>query len=257
MPSLSSSLWKYHSVEWNPKVASVLQNQDNQLNASVSHFVLPDLSTIYSQNDRVDYLFQTPTHKRILTVATCRYTAETIANTVLKADKVLLVGGNEKIDQQNQPTLSTIEAAKILREQHNDLELWGVTNPNDPNSCENVQKKIEAGISGFITQPLLSSNALQTLEDYPREDDTVFVAGVAMPRTAKSLQFWRKLLEQPDLEEDPLFRAHLAFFSQPYFTPMAWIGREVENLSTHATVDGVHFMPMGNTEDLLSVFRHI
>ena len=255
-PTVSLGRWKFHTVEWSPKVAEI----QSQLNAT--HFVLPDLPNVYTPQDRSDYFSQVPPSQRILTVATSRYTSKTLIDSTFQADTLLLVGGNEKTSS----TLSTVEAAEILsNDQHSsNTILWATTNPNDPHSIERVQQKIDAGITGFLTQPLLSSHALEVLEAYPRrrpseeEDSRIsYVAGLAMPQTAKSLQFWCKLLEQPQLEKDPLFQAHLAFFSQPYFTSMAWIGRELEHLKTHATIDGIHFMPLGNTQDLLTVFRNI
>jgi 5,10-methylenetetrahydrofolate reductase len=226
---------------------------------------MPDLPNVYTPEDRDDYLFQVPPSQRFLTVATCRYTPKTLAGSHFpKAEKILLVGGNEKTSD----SLSTIEAAKILKDAYSGdnikVELWGVTNPNDPNSIDLVEQKIEAGITGFLTQPLLSSQALDNLESYRRRRDDdesssiSFVAGMSMPRTAKGLQFWcKRLLKQPELllESDPLFQAHLAFFSQPHSTSMAWIEQELENLSTRATIDGIHFMPLGNTEDLVTLFQ--
>jgi hypothetical protein len=247
-PSLPIPRWKFHSVEWNPKVASV----HAQLPES-THFVLPDLPDVYTQDDRVDYMFRVSPPQRILTVSACRHTPETLSRSSFDADNLLLVGGNE----QTEDSLSTVAAAKILKVTNANLTVWGVANPNDPHSLESVQEKVEAGITGFITQPLLSSQALDNFESYPRQGDTSYVAGMAMPRTAKNLQFWLRLLNQPELEHDPLFKAHLAFFSQPYFTSMTWLGRELENLTTTATIDGIHFMPMGNTDDLVNISRYL
>lgn len=247
--SLSLSRWKFHSVEWNPKVAVVQKNLPESTN-----FVMPDLPNVLTDDDRVEYMFQVSRPKRVLTVSACRHTPESLSQSSFKADKLLLVGGNE----QTEDSLSTVAATKILKDANTDQTLWGVTNPNDPHSLEMVQEKIDAGITGFITQPFLSSEALDNFENYPRQGDAIsYVAGMAMPRTAKNLQFWLTLLEQPELENDPLFKAHLAFFSQPYFTSIAWLGREVENLTTRATIDGIHFMPMANTEDLVNISRYL
>lgn len=250
---LNSSRWKLNSIEWSPKVANV-HSQIIQEDNDQHSFVLPDLpNNVYTADDRQEYFSQIPKRQRIVTVATCRYTPETLVQENFPSNKLLLVGGNDK----HPNSLSTMEAAKILLSSSNqNIELWGVTNPNDPKSILQVQEKIDSGIAGFLTQPLLSSRALDILERYPRVDDAKFVAGMAMPRSAKQLQFWCQLLQDEQLlENDPLFQAHLAFFSQPYYTSMAWIGRELEHLATSATIDGVHFMPLGNTEDLVTLFQ--
>lgn len=254
--TVALSLWKYNSIEWSPKV-SAIQSQLLQ-SKNDTRYVLPDLPQVLTQEDRLDFMSKVSPPNRIITVATCHHTpASLVGLNLMKTSSestILLVGGNDASDK----TMSTTDAACLLKEQDENILLWGVTNPNDPKSVERVNQKIEAGIVGFITQPLLSTVALDILESYPREGDTTkYVAGLAMPRSAKNLQFWLRLLGQPELEQDALFKAHLAFFSQPYYTSMAWLGRELENLSKRATLDGVHFMPMGNTEDLIHVSRFI
>ena len=177
-------------------------------------------------------------------------------------DTLLLVGGNEKTPE----SLSVVTAASILQEQQQcGQQLWGVTNPNDPNSIQSVERKIAAGITGFMTQPLLSSHAIDIFEAYPRQQQhgtsttgtgITYIAGLAMPKTARSLQFWCDLLEQPELRQDPLFKAHLAFFSaQPHYSSYQWIGKELVTLATSTTMDGIHFMPLTNTEDLVALFQ--
>jgi hypothetical protein len=47
----------------------------------------------------------------------------------------------------------------------------------------------------------------------------------------------------------------MAYFQSPYFTSMAWIQREIQILEAHATIDGIHFMPMKNTKDLLDLLK--
>ncbi|KAL3930117.1 MAG: hypothetical protein SGBAC_011905 [Bacillariaceae sp.] len=242
------SLLKHNSVEWSPKVGAV----QSQLR-SKTRYVLPDLPNVLTQDNRDDFMSRVSPSNRIVTVATCYHTPSTLKGSNFEADAILLVGGNERSEK----SLSTSDAAMMLKDENENISLWGVTNPNDPNSIESVNKKIESGIDGFITQPLLSTPAMDIFESYPRHADTKYVAGLAMPRSAKNLQFWLQLLDQPELENDALFKAHLAFFSQPYFTSMAWLGRELENLSTRATLDGVHLMPLGNTEDLINVSRFV
>jgi len=251
--------WKFQTVEWNPKVSRI----KSQLNAT--HFVLPDLPAVYSPSDRDHYFSEIPPSQRIVAVATCRQSPETLRDKYCRnsnneevkhqIDKLLLVGGNEKTPK----SLSVVEAASIFKEQQSTTTLWGVTNPNDPKSIERVERKIAAGITGFLTQPFLSSNAIDIFEAYPRQQhdgNITYIAGLAMPKTARSLQFWCDLLEQPELRQDPLFKAHLAFFSaQPHYSSYQWIGKEMVTLATCTTMDGIHFMPLTNTEDLVALFQ--
>jgi hypothetical protein len=39
-----------------------------------------------------------------------------------------------------------------------------MANPNDPNTLDHVEEKIKAGITGFVTQPLLASGSLDILK---------------------------------------------------------------------------------------------
>jgi 5,10-methylenetetrahydrofolate reductase len=192
---------------------------------------------------------------------------------------ILIVGGNNK----GQPgVLSTIDVIKILQNECPNT-LWGVTNPNDETSLMNVQQKVDAGVTGIITQPLLKSNAVETLQSYKENfRDITVIGGLALPTTARGLQFWSKLLgQEEELQNDPLFRSHLAFFSQPYYTPYIWIGREFQQFSmlmddtinsnnnnnnnsatdekkdNNGAINGIHFMPLKNTDDMCSIFRSL
>jgi hypothetical protein len=255
----------------------------SQLQPAASHFVLPDLPSIYTEQDRDDFCASTLPQQRIHTIATCRhrdhrsllkaFQSSSSAAAIHESSKILLVGGNDK----SLSSLSTTETAKILRD-YVANELWGVANPNDPNSVENVQAKTQAGIQGIITQPLLSSTAKETLYAYRELENgntgVSILAGLAFPTTAKSLQFWARLLEQQDeLQRDPLFQSHLAFFSQPYNTPLSWIGRECQELLSYLQpeqeveneqksrnkrkrrIDGIHCMPLHNIDDLVTIFQ--
>mmetsp|Transcript_18864 Transcript_18864/g.38719 ORF Transcript_18864/g.38719 Transcript_18864/m.38719 type:complete len:293 (-) Transcript_18864:20-898(-) len=272
---------KIFSVEWNQGVAAA----QSRLLPSAAHFVFPDLPEVFSETDRDGFLESTEAHRRIHTVAACHHeTAESLLKSLegvsepgqsssrsRPKSKVLLVGGNHR----GPDTLSSTDAARILQNE-TELTVWGVTNPNDPNSPERFERKVEAGMSGFITQPLLSSVASDTLQLYrdctPTSKDVTILAGLAFPKTIKGLRFWAKLLDQEEeLENDPLFQSHLAYFSQPYVTPMAWIGREMQDLLLASPpsssgsnddagdpfVDGIHFMPLKNTEDLCTIFRSL
>jgi len=172
--------WIYNTVEWSPKLAKRIKTEK----LSATHFVLPDLPAVFSGQDKREFFVSTSPTKRIQTIAACRYeSARSLCNAVDLADKILVVGGNQK--QNEAGGLSTIEAVKILRGE-TDTELWGVANPNDKGSLAAVNEKIEAGISGFITQPLLSSLALDTLGNYQNlngSSGTSYVAGIAMPKS--------------------------------------------------------------------------
>jgi len=263
-------LGKIFSVEWNQSVAAV----QSRLLPAAAHFVLPDLPEILSDRDRADFSAATDPSQRIHTVATCHHeTAESLLNSVAHVDpesKLLLVGGNNR----GPKTLSSVDAAKILRNERGNV-LWGVTNPNDPESVETFGQKVESGMTGFLTQPLLSSRAADTMHTY-REcccsngaeehkttnktttKNTTLLAGLAFPKTVRGLRFWAKLLgQEAELENDPMFQSHLAYFSQPYVTPIAWVGRELQDLLANPSIDGVHFMPLGNTDDLCSIFTSL
>ena len=251
-------------------------------------FVFPDLPHILTLDDRRRFLDVTHPHQRIHTIAACYYTSKSSlidkiqriqeedfeseetelerrgcwsysseSSSSVSSSTILLVGGNEKL---RQGTLTTVQAADILRTYLSGTtampssgtfgvpKIWGVENPNDPTSLRRVEEKIHAGIQGLVTQPLLSTDSMDTFNAYysflsdetatTRQDekhmtaDSVsLVAGIALPSTAKNLQFWSKLLEQEqELQQDPKFQSHLAYFSQPYYTAMAWVGREIQDL---------------------------
>lgn len=259
---------KIVSVEWNQNVAAV----QNQLRPAATQFVFPDLPNVCSDKDRVDFAsIITDPNQRIHTVATCQHeNAESLLKSVSDIDpgsNLLLVGGNNR----GPNTLSSIDAARILRNEKGNNSLWGVANPNDPKSVDAFETKVEAGMSGFITQPLLSSCATGTLQMY-REcattttdtDVTVTIlAGLAFPKTVRGLRFWAKLLEQEEeLEKDPLFQRHVAYFSQPFVTPTAWVERELHDLlvvdnAANSSIDGIHCMPLKNNDDLCTVFQSL
>jgi 5,10-methylenetetrahydrofolate reductase len=267
------------SVEWSPN--RTISNIQSQLQPVASHFVLPDLPLVFSDQDRVDFSVCTEPNQRIHTIATCRYDHyKSLLDTVLTLtahhpnSKLLLVGGNDK--RPHSPVTS-IEAAKILRNEVGN-ELWGVINPNDPRSVQSFQIKVQAGMQAIITQPLLTSKAKETLQSYRKiSKSTSILAGLAFPKTAKSLQFWAKLLGQEfDVQQDPLFKSHVALFSQPIYTSLSWISRECQELlsncvewrhsqqpqgstyeseSNRSVIDGIHCMPLDNIENLLQIFR--
>jgi len=256
---ITPSINKVFSVEWNQNTASV----QSQLFPAAKHFVLPDLpSDILSDQNRVDFSNNTNPNQRIHTVAACNHeNHDSLLKCVSNVDsssKILIVGGNNRRPN----AMSSIDAATILYNEKGNV-LWGVTNPNDPRSLNRFEEKIKAGMDGFITQPLLSTHAMDTMEMYrgfctKNNNDVTILTGLAFPKSVRGLRFWAKLLEQEEkLESDPLFRSHLAFFSQPYFTPISWIGRELQNITLSSNNNGVHFMPLNNVDDLCSIFQSL
>lgn len=257
--------WRYVTVEWSPKVAKLYETQPSAFTIA-TQWVFPDLPQVYTKEHRLAYWKSIMPDQRIQTLAACQHTTwQSLLRTAKERlewtdteggkGKLLLVGGNDKT-----PTsITSVQAAAILRSELGDsAELWAVADPNDPESVHKFQSKVDAGITGFLTQPILTSTAWDTLQSYHSRDVSV-VAGMALPRSAKNLQFWRQLLDRPDvLEQDPLFQSHLAYFSQPYTTPLVWIGRELQQFTNmNMGIDGVHFMPLQNTGDLTTLLRSL
>lgn len=252
----------YRTVEWHPRLINLSKRLE------ISHHVLPDLPKVYSESDRKQF-FDLDSKGKIMTIAACHHNEKTLRKLVVEmdesVDKLLVVGGNEKEQifngKSRSAKLSSTDAIGVLLDQDSKLEVWATSNPNTEKSIDDVKNKVSAGASGIITQPLLSSPAFDILNAYPREKTisqsdgeyclrTQYVAGVAMPSNNKSLQFWLTLLRQPELENDSLFKSHMAFFQSPYFSSLAWIQRELWNLEMNTSIDGFHFMPMQNICDL-------
>ena len=278
---------------------------------------LPNTKGYNTSDDRDHFKGTTKPYQRIQTVAVCQHSnAESLIDfvnnkivatnpkckesndadddkpTATHTNNILLVGGNDKNTLQGR--LSTIDAAQILLEefpsssssvpdinhQNNNhaIELWGVTDPNNPSSIESIQYKIDAGITSFITQPLFASYSMDILQEYSSIDNKVgmdnsdnedsminILVGIAMPRSIKTLHFWAdQLIDKcdPPLQDDALFQSHIGYFSQPYVTPMAWTLREIQNIITLSSsttkrnvINGVHLMPMKNTSDLVPILQ--
>jgi hypothetical protein len=236
------------SVEWNPNVARI----QSQLLSRATHFVLPDLPDVFDLDQQKEFYAAVPPSQRIQTIAAGLHTAGTLAEFLVQSrdtvDKLLIVGGNSKQHQG----LSTLQAIQVAKDVSNNVDLWGVANPNDKNSKDGVHAKLEAGMSGIITQPLLTSHATETLASYPRGDSIVYMAGLALPKTSKGLLFWLNLLGQSDLADDALFRDHYEYFGAGKDS-LAWAHDQLAALNNTTNVDGVHYMPLRNTGDLISL----
>lgn len=265
------------TVEWSPQLSQRMQQAPPDPSIGpVTHWVFPDLPLLYTPEHRRTFWKSTVPQRRIQTVAACHHESwqslvvtakERLYGTTdpnvpnQQGGKLLLVGGNNKTPQ----TMTTVEAATILQSElpldETGAELWAVADPNDPASVAKVQAKIEAGIVGFLTQPLLTSTAWDTLQCYrhphPQDHNISVVVGMALPKSAQGLQFWRRLLDRPELlDQDPLFQSHLAYFSQPYTTSLAWVGRELQQyINSASMIDGVHFMPLHNANDMMALLQ--
>jgi 5,10-methylenetetrahydrofolate reductase len=242
----SAAHWTFQTVEWSRKVASVHHEIQHH-----SHFILPSLPDVITPPLQEAYFGATNTTTRIVTAAACQHTRATLEQWIHDQSKetetFLVVGGNDK----NSTSLSTTEAIQTAKRatSHN---IWAVANPNDKTSIGRVHEKLQAGATGIITQPLLSSCAMDILHEYPRHSDITYLCGLAMPQTQNGLHFWLTLLEQPELEHDSLFQHHVDYFSsREHIDSLAWSRRQLETLATDANVDGIHYMPVHNTQDLL------
>jgi hypothetical protein len=239
------------SVEWSPHVARI----QSQLSRGVTHFVLPNLPDVYDDDLQKQFYVNVPSRQRIQTIAACLHTPDTLTELLVQSrdtvDKFLIVGGNSKQEQQGLSTLQALRVAKDV-DIGDEIELWGVANPNDKSSKDEVHAKLEAGMSGIITQPLLLSHATETLASYPRDDTIVYMAGLALPKTAKGLLFWLDLLGQSDLADDALFRDHYEYFCAGKDS-LTWSQDQLAGLDGATNVDGIHYMPMRNTRDLVSL----
>jgi len=293
-PKVASYLFR------NTTAAPATGTSSSQSSSSSSYFVLPDLPELLITNtDAHDEFCRTITNpkQRIITIATCHHSARSLLHTVASptmepGTTLLLVGGNTKkngtMEDTNWKTttsLSSLEAAQLLTQERETVQtypLWGVMNPNDPKSVDVLAQKITAGMTGFITQPCFTSDATDTLYRYRdcceshhtnnnsnnNNNRIPILAGVACPKTLRGLQFWSKLVTGDDDElwtlvaQDPVFQRHVWYFSQPSVPSLAWSSRELHDLVVQhcAVLDGIHFMPLQNTEDfgaLLPLFHQL
>ena len=62
----------YFSVEWSPK--GVTSSIQSQLQPSVTHYVLPDLPTVFTDTDKNEFIDCTKPNERIHTIAACHHT---------------------------------------------------------------------------------------------------------------------------------------------------------------------------------------
>uniref|UniRef100_A0A7S1FMK7 Methylenetetrahydrofolate reductase (NAD(P)H) n=1 Tax=Corethron hystrix TaxID=216773 RepID=A0A7S1FMK7_9STRA len=216
---------------------------------------------------------------RIATISACSHNRESITQTALSfigsdrislgcgggVDKILVVGGNNK-KTKSYSNLSSVDAIKFVSEalrdchSHSSLhdQVWAVSDPNvkSNSDLELVLRKMDAGASGIITQPFLLSRSFTNFEKYP--DDMDYIVGVPFPRTSKSLEFWAGLLGPENLEiyNDDLFLRHMKHFESgkdSYNWVISYINHILNCFGDR--VKGLHFMPISNTKDLISLFN--
>ena len=308
------------SVEWSPKMtlatsttsstSSSQQPQHNELLSLVDNFILPDLPMKYSEEDRNTYFNTIPYNKQCITIATCHYkTKESLidrvsmslvgsTSSIINDDKenkekrskrkLLLVSGNDKDNNTNEAALSSIDAARILHSSSTkeQFDVYGVINPNDPNSIKHVENKIEyGGITKFITQPLLTKDSIDIFNAYPlwttgdASSEIEYIVGIAMPQNIQNLYFWLKLLDIPQqpektlLQNDPLFQQHVNYFASRSSSDLEnntklimteWIQNEICRIEEEAAsindcdhgrgsrIHGFHFMPVTNIQKKLN-----
>jgi hypothetical protein len=286
------------SVEWGAAVARAYPQISAAAAATRMHIVLPDLPSVISPSLTSEFYTQVvPPQKRILTIAACRHSERSLIDCLVQqqldtqqnVDHIMIVGGNDKGGCGSLGTLEAIRIANRLQPLLTDssLTVWATANPNCKSSLQSVVSKLDAGATGIITQPLLSSHAVETLQTYPTaaallcnsSTGITYVAGLALPTSAASLLFWSKLLaaghppqqqHQPPppcclLEDDPLFRDHVRYFahgggihnsnsnSNSNYSSTRWAKNQAQMLSEIDMLSGIHYMPLHNTPDLLAI----
>lgn len=246
-------------MEWGTYAAS------RTLPSVLSHLVLPDLGAdVVSPFQRSLFFDNVPSSSRIQTVAVnnrsredwlrharCR-TLEGLEHEYLNDDAqhLLIVGGNKKSEARSMLGVSTCEAIRsVLQHGGDGLKVWAVVDPNDRNSALSLANKLEAGATGIITQPLLSSRSFESLHLYSsvlrNYSGISFVAGMAMPKTLRGLIFWESLLNS-DLKSDPLFQDHCRHF-ETSGDDCQWALNQQRVLEEFSIIDGVHYMPLKNS----------
>jgi 5,10-methylenetetrahydrofolate reductase len=275
---------KFRTVEWSHRVALAVHHAEKSiLTLLATHFVLPDLPDVMTPHLQTQFHQATTaatsscstssSPHRIRTIAACRHTAATFRETIqavqasdtTRVDQWLVVGGNDKTSNSFSALQAIPKArsclSEISEEVDSSCDIWAVADPNDPDSIEHVMRKLEAGATGIITQPLLSSQAYDTLQSYPNQGNISYIAGLALPKTLRGLELWLNLLEKPHLvQDDVMFRDHVKYFSSPHNnnadSSLAWARAQLAHLQSYvdqATIDGIHFMPMRNTKDLIAL----
>jgi len=240
---------EHRSIEFG---SSVIRNELSL--CQPTHFVLPQLPGIISQNTREFFRASTQSNERILTLSAALYdTTDSLREAArikikkYQPESLLVVGGNTK----SKASITTCEALSILQES-TDLRILATWDPNHP--FIDLQTKMDAGAAGVITQPVLSTIGWKHIDDYFTTPITGFqmIPGIALPKNTNALRFWSSLLEMPP-ENDDWFNQSLERMTDKD-SRQNWSKEQLDRLLEHDGIHGLHFMPMGNTEDLLNLF---
>jgi hypothetical protein len=268
------------SVEWGIYAA----NRSNLLPRIFTHCVLPDLGEkVMPKSQRDSFYDVVPSSCQIQTVAVnnhrssstnawLRHVSARIREGKHGSDcydddlaspaHLLVVGGNHKNDIVDDGgttgRLSTVAAIRACTSTRcfgdRAVIAWAVADLSAPNSVNDVLQKIDAGATGIITQPLLSRRAYDSLArcseimNGSSSPTVTIVAGMALPKTLRSLLFWESLL-QSKLDDDPMFLDHCKYFRSSG-NDLEWALAQVKALESFDMVKGIHFMPMKNGRTL-------
>mmetsp|Transcript_14465 Transcript_14465/g.24111 ORF Transcript_14465/g.24111 Transcript_14465/m.24111 type:complete len:288 (-) Transcript_14465:549-1412(-) len=252
-----------------------------------THFILPHLPSIVTSETKADFRLRTVPridvdnsvsrdsvtsfHKPrpIMTIAASLF--EDSASLVgaarerieaYGADTLLIVGGNERTEK----SFTSPEAINILSESFptDTVSLFCAWDPNSPRDLDHLAKKIDAGATGVITQPLLTNSAWNQLDMCQSEavfgEQIMLIPGMALPKSKKNLMFWSSLLKElsDTIQKDDEFVQSLRYFESPDFSESnrcAWSMEQRDRLLSYEITQGIHFMPLGNKADLLQILR--
>ena len=300
----------FRSIEWSAAVARLLRQHEaatgdggpivtNNINdaAAVSwlrqqthNYVLPCLPSI-SNELRHDFVKMIPrSQERMQTIVARQHTAQSLEELLVQQEsgaRFLVVGGNAyskssttaaATNNSKGSFLTTPQAIQFIVDRDPQCTVWAVVNPNknrgeqQQQEQEHLSAKLEAGATGIISQPLLSSLAAYHLEQYYRDlvvaqntdrhgkptAAVSWVVGLALPRTLKNLLFWLKLVGLEDaVDDDILIKDHVAWFGRNKNKgSLDWIQRQGQIATTlQMEVHGLHWMPMDNTADLMAMLK--
>jgi hypothetical protein len=261
--------WFFKSVAWDRRVAK-LYVQDQLPQKEHLHYVLPRIEGVIAPSTENYFYEHVPRMKQIHTIQTWRHThnhlRDHLRNVQVQRNWVLLVSDNMTGKKRK---LNTPRALRWIDKCTKRCTMWATADPNDPKSIDSVKEKIDAGAMGIITQPFLTSRAMDVFAQYPRDAEVQYVAGLAMPATIKGLMFWSHLLFGK-CAGDKLFEEHVRYFQKhatattrpPPGTPTPgdiWVEKQLQMLEPieSSKLVGIHMMPLANTKGLCTLLRKI
>lgn len=234
-----------------------------ELRLPPTHFVLPDIPKVVTTEIRKDFLSRTNPGSRIISIAASRYEKPAALLDAVRCQMsstsephiFLVVGGDKKTIS----SITTSEAIDMIRRIFPNVVTWCTWDPNSPMNEAELGRKTAAGATGVITQPILTSRGWQNMDAFDSiwKEGVDLIPGIALPKSIRDLRFWFSLLNDPP-SKDALFLQHLECFDSPDWgvgKRQSWSMEQRDRLLSYDTVSGLHFMPLGNEEDLLSVFQ--